>query len=192
MEIEAKIKLKDPAKLRNMLQAIGAKCEGSVLEKNWLFDHPERTLLKQDKLLRLREEETVYLTFKGPRQQSEYKKREELQVEFPDASSARSLLRSIGFVQWFYYEKVREKWTHETAEVALDELPGLGLFVEVEAPSDKEIEAVRKRLKLPRDYINSSYVELLQDHGRDIIQGKHQFQFPKNFQSALEKFRNGS
>ena len=185
MEIEAKIKLKEPARLREVLKSVGATFEGRVLEKNWLFDHPERTLMKNDKLLRVREERKVLLTFKGPRRTSEYKMREELQVEFPDSSSARSLLESIGFHQWFYYEKVRETWRLDSTEIVLDELPALGLFVEIEGPSDKDIEAVRKRLKLSRDYISSSYVELLQNLVKDSSPGKSLFQFPQDYQSVL-------
>ena len=60
MEIEAKVKLKDPSKLRAILKSAGARFEGRVLEKNWLYDHRERTLGKKDKMLRLREEEKVF------------------------------------------------------------------------------------------------------------------------------------
>ncbi|RJP22243.1 MAG: class IV adenylate cyclase [Candidatus Abyssobacteria bacterium SURF_5] len=184
MEIEAKIKLKDASKLRSILKNASAEFISKTLEKNWLFDHPERTLAKKDKLLRLRQDRNVYLTFKGPRQQSEYKIRQELHIQFPDAPSARSLLESIGFRQWFYYEKIRETWRLDGCEIVLDELPGLGLFVEIEAASDKEIETVRKRLKLSRDYINATYVELLQNLSQESRK-QWQFQFPDNHRSAL-------
>jgi adenylate cyclase class 2 len=189
IEIEAKVKLENPAKLRGLLKSAGAKYEGRALEKNWLYDHPERTLARNDKLLRLREKEKVSLTFKGPRERSEYKKREEMEICFPDASSARSLLEAVGFSQWFYYEKIRETWRLEASEIVLDELPGLGLFVEVEAPSDKEVEAIRKRLKLPREYINESYVELLQRLAKGP-QGKLDFRFPQDHQSTLSASGN--
>lgn len=186
MEIEAKIKLRDPEKLRSVLKSTGAFFVEKVFEKNWLYDHPDLLLMKQDKLLRLREEGRVTLTFKGPRQQSEYKKREELELEFPDAPSAHSLLEAVGFRQWFYYEKIREKWRVESSEVVLDELPELGLFVEVEAPSEGEVETIRKRLKLSREYIGVSYVELLRDHAKSSRpKGTWQFRFPQGHHSRL-------
>lgn len=185
MEIEAKIKLKDLRKLHASLKSAGAIFDGCSFERNWLFDHPEQTLAKQDKLLRVRQDRKASLTFKGPRHPSEYKKRGELELEFPDASSASSLLRAVGFDEWFYYEKIREVWRLDNSEIDVDELPGLGLFVEVEGPSDEDIEAVRKRLKLPRDYINISYVELLRESVKSQLKGTFQFRFPENYQPAL-------
>jgi predicted adenylyl cyclase CyaB len=108
-----------------------------------------------------------------------------LELEFPDASSASALLRAVGFEEWFYYEKIREIWRLDNSEIDVDELPELGLFVEVEGSSDKDIEAVRKRLKLPRDYINISYVELLQESIKGSSKGALQFRFPENYQPAL-------
>jgi adenylate cyclase class 2 len=185
MEIEAKIKLKDLRKLRTHLKSAGAVFDGCSFERNWLFDHPEQTLTKQDKLLRVRQERKVSLTFKGPRRASDYKKRDELELEFPDASTASSLLRAVGFEEWFYYEKIREVWRLDNSEIDVDELPELGLFVEVEGPSEQDIEAVRKKLKLPRDYINVSYVELLQESVKSPSKRTLQFRFPEHYQSAL-------
>ncbi len=185
MEREAKIRLKDPVKLRSTLESASAEFDGRVLERNWLFDHAERSLARKDKLLRLREAEKVYLTFKGPRQQSELKVREELQLEFPDTASARALLDAVGFNQWFYYEKIRETWRLGRCEIVLDELPQLGLFVEIEGPNDEEIEAVRKRLKLPREYINVSYVELLSSLSPGSRDSLMHFSFPSDYDSIL-------
>ncbi|MBI4832523.1 MAG: CYTH domain-containing protein, partial [Candidatus Lindowbacteria bacterium] len=62
MEIEAKVRLKNPSKLRASLKSAGATFVGRTLEKNWLYDHPEGTLGRADKLLRLREDRRVLLT----------------------------------------------------------------------------------------------------------------------------------
>lgn len=185
MEIEAKVKLKNPSKVRASLKSARATCEGRVLEKNWLYDHPERTLARIDKLLRIREDQRVTLAFKGPRQQSEYKKREELEIEFPTAMSARALLESIGFVRWFYYEKIRETWKLGLSEIVLDELPHLGLFVEVEAPNEGGVDEIVKKLKLPHDYISTTYVELLREFAARLKMNIHEFKFPPEHEFAL-------
>lgn len=163
----------------------GANYIGRTLEKNWLYDYPERTLMRADKLLRIRQDVRTVLTFKGPRQRSEYKMREELQLEFPDTSSARSLLEAVGFVSWFYYEKIRETWRLDTCEIVLDDLPELGLFVEVEAPTADEIESVMKKLKLKRELISLSYVELFQDLLKRTNRRAEEFKFSPEFKSAL-------
>jgi len=188
MEIEAKIKLKSPSRLRALLKSAHAECEGLVLEKNWLYDYPDRTLTKGDKLLRLRYDEEVLLTLKGPREEeSEYKKREETEFVFPDFSMAQSLLEAIGFIKWFYYEKYRETWRLDPCEVVLDELPELGLYVEIEGPSDDEIAKAIKRLKLPRRYISDTYVDLLQEHSRRSETHTLDFRFPPDHQPMLKQ-----
>lgn len=187
MEIEAKIKLKSPSRLRALLKSAEAECKGLILEKNWLFDYPDRALTKNDKLLRLRRDRRIHLTYKGPREKSAYKKREETEFEFPDLSKTRSLLESIGFIKWFYYEKYRETWKLGACEVVLDELPELGLYVEIEGPSDKEIADTIKRLKLPRRYITDTYVELLEEQSKKLENHTRDFKFPPSHKSVLEQ-----
>jgi adenylate cyclase class 2 len=185
MEIEAKIKLKNLSKLRASLKSAHADFEGRALEKNWLYDYPDRALTRADELLRLRQDTRVYYTYKGPRQESEYKEREELELEFPDASSAGGLLESIGFVRWFYYEKIRETWKLDDCEIVIDELPGLDIFVEVEGPTKQKIDKAVKRLKLPRKYISKTYVEMLQEHASETHKPKHEFKFSPQHESVL-------
>ncbi|RJP70760.1 MAG: class IV adenylate cyclase [Candidatus Abyssobacteria bacterium SURF_17] len=185
MEIEAKVRPKNLSKLRSSLKSAGAVFKGRGLEKNWLFDHPEQALAATDKLLRLREDIRVSLTFKGPRQNSQFKKREEIEIEFPDTSSARSLLEAVGFIHWFYYEKFRETWKLGSATIVVDELPQLGVFVEVEAETDAEVEAVVRKLKLPRKYISSTYVELLVESAKQTQKYTGAFRFPPEYESVL-------
>ncbi|UCD56713.1 MAG: class IV adenylate cyclase [Candidatus Hydrogenedentota bacterium] len=192
MEIELKIRLEDLGGLRASLRPAGAIFEGRILERNWLYDHPERRLAHADKLLRLREDRQVHLTFKGPRQQSTYKEREELELEFPDTSSARSLLEAVGFVKWFYYEKIRETWRLGSCEVVLDELPELGLFVEIEAPTREEIEKVIKQLRVSRDHIASTYVEMLYEFSRQVDKPMQEFKFSPQHKSVLATDENES
>jgi adenylate cyclase class 2 len=185
METEAKLQLKSPFKLRDQLRAAGASFEGRVLEKNWLYDRRERTFTSADKLLRLREDRRLTLTFKGPRQDSEFKKREEIELEFPSGSPAHSLLDAVGLVQWLYYEKVRETWRLGAAEIVIDELPDLGLFVEVEAPTEAEIDGIVRTLKLPRRYVNSTYVEMLVEQGKRMGRYSREFKFSPDHKFLL-------
>jgi predicted adenylyl cyclase CyaB len=193
VEIEAKVKVKDPPRLRARLQSTGAVFFGRMLERNWLYDHPERLLARADKLLRLRQDRRVSLTFKGPRERSKYKKREEIEMEFPDYPSVHSFLESVGMVKWFYYEKFRETWKLASSEIVLDELPHLGFFAEVEAPTETEIDEVIKRLKLPRDYINRTYVEMLTELSNNRGEKRVlEFRFPPQHESAPAADDDGS
>ena len=187
METEAKIKLKSPSRLRALLRSAEAERHDLTLEKNWLYDYPDRSLVKSDKALRLRQDQRVLLTFKGPRDEgSTYKSREEREFEFPELPKAQSLLESLGFASYFYYEKYRESWKLEACEVMLDELPTIGLYVEIEGPNDEEIAKAVKRLKLPRKYIKQTYVELLHEHSGTTHIHSPSFRFPPEHQSVLE------
>jgi predicted adenylyl cyclase CyaB len=185
MEIEAKIRLKNHSQFRCSLKSAGATFVGRALEKNWLYDYPDSTLAKADKLLRLREDGRVYFTFKGPRQKSEYKEREEIEFDFPDVSTARSLCENIGFSSWLYYEKVRETWKLDNCEVVIDELPELGIFTEIEGPNKREIEKAIKKLKLPHKYISTTYVELLQKNAAETNTNTQEFRFSPNHEFQL-------
>jgi predicted adenylyl cyclase CyaB len=188
MEIEAKIKLKSPSRLRALLKSAEAERQGLVLERNWLYDYPDRSLVRSDRALRLRQDQRVILTFKGPRdEESIYKSREEREFEFPELPRAHSLLESLGFASCFYYEKYRESWKLEACEVVLDELPTLGLYVEIEGSNDEDVAKTVKRLKLPRKYITQTYVELLQEHSGAHQTRNLEFRFPPDHQSILEQ-----
>jgi adenylate cyclase class 2 len=187
MEIEAKIKLKSPSRVRSLLRSADAECDGLILEKNWLYDYPDRALAKRDKLLRLRQDQRLIMTYKGPREDSKLKKREEMEIEFPDLPRAQSLLESVGFIKWFYFEKYREVWRLDPCVVLLDELPILGLYVEIEGPNEEEINKAVKRLKLPRRYITDSYVELLKEYSGESGSNAVDCAFPSEYRSILKQ-----
>jgi adenylate cyclase class 2 len=61
------------------------------------------------------------------------------------------------------YQKKRQVWRLGGCEVALDELPLLGTFVEIEGPNEKKIADVQKKLGLEDlPHIHQSYAALMQ------------------------------
>lgn len=134
VEVEVKFLLADPDELRGRLLAAGAEQrKPRLFERNVRFDTPEETLRANLQLLRLRQDDQVRLTFKGPvaNTGSEAKVREEIEVEIGDFSSMSAILQKVGFVAHQVYEKYRETFRLGNVEVVLDELP-FGNFVELE------------------------------------------------------------
>ena len=89
MKIEIEIKLRLPedlTEIRNKLRRLRFSIhKRRTFESNILFDDTKRRLRKHGKLLRVRRSgKRGLLTFKGPSQQSRYKKRWEIETEFPD------------------------------------------------------------------------------------------------------------
>jgi adenylate cyclase class 2 len=72
-------------------------------------------------------------------------------------------LEAIGYKKTIVYQKKRRAWHYGDCEVALDELPLLGKFVEIEGPGEKKIAAVQKKLGLEDlPHIHQSYAALMQ------------------------------
>src|SRR5688572_30827514 len=104
VEIEAKIKVDDLAPTRAKLQEAGAKFVADQFEINAIFDTDDRSLLAADKGLRVRlakdvktNEQSVTLTFKGPRKHGPLKSRQENELKADDFDAAVELLEALNF-----------------------------------------------------------------------------------------------
>ena len=136
-EVEVKLPCDDHDAVRGKLREAGASLK-SVLhfESNELYDDAEGRLRSAGQALRLRREGEAggegILTFKGSaRFEGGVKTREERETRVTDAEEAEAILRAVGFVRRFRYEKRREEWSLDDCAVALDETP-IGNFVEIE------------------------------------------------------------
>ena len=171
-EIEAKYAVRSHGPIRAQLQKLEAERIGAVLETNHIFDRPDRSLFATDCGLRVREirvldgaEQPATLTFKGARTGAALKTRQEVETPIGDAVAACRLLRALGFVETVTFEKRRESWRFGASRVELDELPHLGLFVEIEAAEEATVHQARDTLGLgDSDFIRESYIALLIGH----------------------------
>ncbi len=169
VELECKVRVDDHDSVRQALKAAGATYVGRVLETNRLFDRNDGSLSSSGRGLRVRstvpldgEAPGTTLTYKGPRQSSTFKQREEIEVHVDDATSMADILRALGFVERFRFQKRRESWRMESCLVELDELPVLGRFIEVEGPDEATIRTVLHQLGVERAQpIQESYVSML-------------------------------
>jgi adenylate cyclase class IV len=79
-------------------------------------------------------------------------------------------LAAIGYKKSLAFQKKRRVWRLGGCEVALDELPLIGYFVEIEGPGEKKIAAVQKKLGLADlPHIQDSYAVLMQRKLRKTI-----------------------
>jgi adenylate cyclase class 2 len=167
IEIEAKIKVDSLQKVAARLDELGAEFLSEHIQKDQYFDDAGRTLTKTDRGLRLRrqkvgKEEKVFLTYKGTREKDQFKKRQEIEMEITDGDSIEKLLLAIGYEKAIVFEKNRRTYRLGGCEVALDELPLLGSFVEIEGPDGEKIADVQKSLGLSDlPSIKESYAELM-------------------------------
>ncbi len=174
-ELEIKIKVVSHDPVREALQECGGEFQSCVLEVNRLFDDMKGDLRKRGVALRIRgrkaikgPEQYACLTYKGPAHGGYYKSREEHEVNVSDEASLLSILKNLGYRETFLFEKRRETWKLGDATVELDEVPNLGTFVEVEAPTRDEIDAICSRLHLDsRNAVEETYAGLLATNAAD-------------------------
>jgi len=167
IEIEAKIKVDSLQEVAARLSELGAEFLSEYVQKDQYFDDAGRTLTKTDRGIRLRRqksgnEEKIFLTYKGAREKDRFKKRQEIEMEITDGDSIENLLLAIGYEKAIVFEKKRRVYRLGGCEVALDELPLLGSFVEIEGPDGEKIADVQKSLGLSDlPSIKESYAGLM-------------------------------
>jgi len=153
IEIEAKLKVESLHEVAGRLASCGARFVREVVQTDWYFDTADRELTRSDRCLRLRIEraasrERLVLAYKGPKEKDDYKKRQEAEVEVNDAAAVESLFAGLGYRKELAFNKRRRLWSLRDCEVALDELPLLGTFVEIEGPDSPTIGQVQAMLGL--------------------------------------------
>jgi len=167
-EIEAKLKVESHNEIVKKLTQLGAEFLGEQLQTDYYFDDADRTLTKRDRCLRLRRlligrTEKIFLTYKGPKEKDEFKKRQEIEIQVSSADSAEKLLSALAYEKVLAVEKKRRIWRLGECEVALDDLPSLGSFVEIEGPEGERIADVQKSLGLANlPHIAESYALLVE------------------------------
>jgi adenylate cyclase class 2 len=177
MEIEAKLKVESHQRLVKKLAELGAEFLAEQVQTDYYFDDANRTLTATDKCLRVRRAligrtERVLLTYKGPKEKHELKRRQEIEVEVQDRDSMEKLLSALGYEEVLAFEKKRRLWGLVDCEVALDELPLLGAFVELEGPDANKITDIQKRLGLGHlQHIPESYASLVAEKLRQESYG---------------------
>jgi adenylate cyclase class 2 len=172
IEIEAKIRLTDPASLHEKLKQLDAVFDRRIHETNTYFDLPDGQLKSSDQGLRVRVErdpdtgkaDTV-ITHKGPRAHGTFKSRSETEVGVTDARAAAQMLAVLGYQSVLTFEKQRTRYLLDGCRVEIDTLPYLGTFVEIEGSSENDVVAVREKLGLAdQPLIRASYIAMLTTH----------------------------
>ena len=166
-EIEAKLKVDSLQEIEHKLAELGAEFIAEQLQADEHYDDTNATLTKSDRCLRLRQQkvgknERFFLTYKGAKEKSNFKKRQEIEIQINDTDSFRKLLSALGYEKVLVVDKKRRLWQLGECEVALDHLPLLGDFVEIEGPGDEKIADVQERLGLADlSHIPESYASMI-------------------------------
>jgi len=168
-EIEAKLKIDSLLEVEQKLTELGAEFLAEQSQTDYFFDDANAALTTTDRGLRLRRQsvagsERFFLTYKGAKEKSNFKKRQEIEIEIKEGQATQKLLSALGYEKVLIVEKKRRLWQLEECTVALDQLPLLGDFAEIEGPDDEKINDVQQSLGLANlPHIKKSYAQLLNE-----------------------------
>ncbi len=181
-EIEAKLKVDSHEDLEDRLAELGARFMAQKVQTDYYLDDSGSTLRNSDKCLRIRSETAndrgkVFVTYKGAKEQSDYKQRREIEFQITSLKPAEILFGELGYVRALVVQKRRRLWRLRNCLVALDELPMLGAFVEIEGPDSSSINRIQNDMGLSGSmHIQQSYADLAQaeltaagDQSREVL-----------------------
>ena len=168
-EIEAKIIEINRHEVETRLHSLGAIHEFTQTFKAAYFDRSDASLRAKGEVLRLRQEgDTNVLTYKylSPNDNPNIKVREELEVKVDDHATTWKILQGIGFQPTLIMDKTRSQWSYRNAHIVIDqyidEFAHIPVFLEIEAPSIEDLQAVALDLGFAAtDLKNWSAAELI-------------------------------
>ncbi len=166
LEIEIKAYCDDHDAVIEKALILGARRGKTSRERDLYLNHPARDFRTTDEALRLRQvNETVILTYKGPKVGTMSKTRREEEVAVESFEKTLTILKLLGFIPSGTVEKEREIYTLGGIEICIDRVMGLGNFVELELKGtdrervEKELFFLAGELGLDR-FETKSYLEL--------------------------------
>ena len=177
VELKAKVERDEILDIVRKLENLGFKRCSKMEEIDTYFNGIDRDFRETDEALRVRKTVDLtgnvkyYLTYKGPKIDNISKTREEYQVVVNDGDVAKVILEKLGFKPLPPLKKIREIYKNsENITVSIDEVEGIGYFVEFEKTVDSEgerEEAIKDLMDLikslninERRLIRLSYLEL--------------------------------
>ena len=171
-EIEGKYPVDDFDVVLDALRDAGAVFCGSAVEQDAFYDHPDGRMAAAGAVCRLRRFEILddadppmdrrpLLTYKGAVRPGAVKCRPESETRLDDAASIDTVLRATGMTVVQEIRKERTLYQIGQAMIALDTALPAGRFVEIEAPSEDRVHALRDQLGITSAHVAAGYPTLL-------------------------------
>ena len=173
IEVEVKAKIESFEEVEKMLEEIGAEKSKTEFQEDIYFASPIVDFAKTDEALRIRTTDNdIFITYKGPKLNSEAKTRKEVEMSIESAEKARDIFEEIGFKPARTVRKSRQYYTYENFEISLDDVEGLPPYMEIEVAlednsnydeAQSEIFKLFEKLGISDGFERTSYMELLEN-----------------------------
>lgn len=177
IEVEVKAKINSFKQMEEKLNEIGAVKSKTEFQEDIYFQSPIVDFAKTDEALRVRTTNNdTFITYKGPKLNSEAKTRKEVEMTIESGEKARDIFEEIGFRQARTVRKHRQYYTYENFEISLDDVEGLEPYMEIEIALDdsedyseaqNKIFELFEKLGVTDGFERTSYMELLEKLNKD-------------------------
>ncbi len=168
MEIEIKFRV-DFEGIWRKIESLGAKFIREEIQEDVYFSMPFPTQLRIRRILNLNEAFLTYKAIKDPGRNEEF---EEIEIKVSDFDKTRELLKKLGFEEDAIVRKRRLVYKLDKVTFELNNVEGIGSFLDIEIISDDIKEAKRKiwevagKLKLNENDVEPRlYQELVKEKG---------------------------
>lgn len=140
-EIEVKILTIDPKEIVAKLKELGAEKIEAGMVYVTAFDFPDDRLVKKGSYVRVRTfGHRTELVLKNPIERAKYKIMEEIETTVGDYDTAVALFETLGMKTFAKQEKYRASYRLGNARIDIDKYPSMPWMLEVEAPTEDEVE----------------------------------------------------
>jgi adenylate cyclase class 2 len=176
IEVEVKAHApQDRGALEDKLIEIGARRVKEEFQEDIYFNAPHRDFAQTDEALRIRKvtddtSEKIFMTYKGAKMDEVSKTRKEVEVGVEDSDKVADIFQSLSFRPVATVRKNRIIYTLEDLVITLDEVHGVGHFVEIEKEMEEgsdtqealdEIFATYSKIGIEDGFERRSYLELM-------------------------------
>jgi adenylate cyclase class 2 len=146
LEAEVKLRIENKEELVNRLISIGFKSIKSVCETDTYYTSEFHDMIKKDEALRIRTMENIntgekssVITFKGAKLDKVSMSRQEYETSIGDDEIGKRILEGIGFIAVPEVKKIRTEFVLNDITACVDQVTGLGSFLEIEILTDDEM-----------------------------------------------------
>lgn len=146
IEVEAKVRINDIEGMEKRITEQGAEYTGTIKQADEYFDFPDMQIFNSGGAFRVRDSDGNYrVTYKGRKKDEETTSRDEIEIAIESAEKMIKILENMGFVRLCEINKKRKVYLLAGLKISLDEVEGLGSFMEMEGMANSEKEYKEKK-----------------------------------------------
>jgi adenylate cyclase class 2 len=149
IEVEAKVRINDIEGMEKRITEQGAEYKGTIKQADEYFDFPDMRIFNSGGAFRVRAADGSYrVTYKGVKKDEETTSREEIEIAIESAEKMIKILENMGLIRLCEIKKKRKVYLLAGLKISLDEVEGLGCFMEMEGMANSEAEYKEKKKEI--------------------------------------------